>query len=79
LREEEEMFYGKNVPGWERVIRVAMGLAIIAGGLIGLPGQLAGYLLMAMGSIGIMTGFIGFCPMCALAGRRLASNQKEKR
>lgn len=41
------MFYAKNLPNWERVLRVIMG-AILA-----------------------MTGLMGFCPMCAMVGRKL--------
>ena len=65
------MIYQKNLPGWERVIRVMMGLALIVGGLFGLHGGLLGYGLVAMGAMVILTGFIGFCPACAMVGRKL--------
>ena len=41
------MFYVKNVPTWERIVRNVMG-AILS-----------------------MTGLFGFCPMCAMVGRKL--------
>jgi Protein of unknown function (DUF2892) len=72
------MFYVKNVPGWERAMRVVAGLAMIAGGLLGFKGELIGYILAAAGVVGIMTGFMGFCPMCALAGRRIEAKLREK-
>jgi hypothetical protein len=65
------MFYVKNVPGWERVLRVIAGLAMIACGLLGLKGLPIGYLLAGSGVLTMLTGFFGFCPMCAMAGRRL--------
>jgi hypothetical protein len=65
------MFYVKNVPGWERVLRAIAGLAMIACGLLGLKGLPIGYLLAGSGVVTVLTGFFGFCPMCALAGRRL--------
>jgi len=65
------MFYFKNVPGWERVLRVIAGLAMIACGLLGLKGLPIGYLLAGSGVLTMLTGFFGFCPMCAMAGRRL--------
>jgi hypothetical protein len=65
------MFYTKNVPGWERVLRVIMGLMSLAYAVMnwGVSG-----LAVAMGVMGVMlamTGLIGFCPMCAMVGRKL--------
>jgi hypothetical protein len=67
------MFYRKNLPGWERVMRSVGGVAMIAYGLLGMPGTMAGYLIAGTGTVAILTGFFGFCPMCALVGRRLPS------
>ena len=65
------MLYVKNVPGWERTVRVVAGLAMIACGLLGLKGLAIGYLIASVGGVTLLTGFVGFCPMCAMAGRRL--------
>jgi hypothetical protein len=65
------MLYRKNLPAWERAARVIGGTAMIACGLLGLPGTPVGYLIAGAGAVAIMTGFFGFCPMCAMAGRRL--------
>jgi len=65
------MFYRKNLPGWERAVRVMMGAAMIAGGLLAFKGGAIGYVIAAAGAMAALTGFIGFCPMCAMAGRRL--------
>jgi hypothetical protein len=64
------MLYVKNVPGWERAVRVVAGLAMIACGLFGLKGLPIGYLIAAVGAVTLLTGFVCFCPMCAMAGRR---------
>jgi DUF2892 family protein len=41
--------------------------------LVGLPAGLLGYAIAAGGVIAILTGFFGFCPMCAMVGRKLPS------
>jgi hypothetical protein len=70
------MFYTKNLPAWERALRVIAGLAMIACGLLGLPGTMIGYVVAGAGVIAILTGFVGFCPMCAMVGRKLKSNPR---
>lgn len=69
------MFYAKNVPAWERILRVMMGLAMIAAGLMMFGGQATGYVLAAVGAMAALTGFVGYCPMCAMVGRKLDSKQ----
>jgi uncharacterized membrane protein len=68
------MFYRKNLRGWERAMRVIGGAVMIGYGLAGLPGLPVGYLLTGTGATAILTGFFGFCPMCAMVGRRLPSS-----
>ena len=74
------MLYRKNLPGWERVMRSVGGVVMIAYGLFGMPGlpgmsgAMAGYLIAGTGVVAILTGFFGFCPMCAMVGRRLPSS-----
>jgi hypothetical protein len=68
------MLYRKNLPGWERAMRAVGGAAMIACGLLGLPGTPIGYLIAAAGVVTGMTGFFGFCPMCAMVGRRFPSS-----
>jgi hypothetical protein len=41
--------------------------------LVGLPAGPIGYAIAAGGVIAILTGFFGFCPMCAMVGRKLPS------
>ena len=63
------MFYRKNVFAWEQVVRFIAGIAMIAGGLIYLPGW-PGYLVAAGGLYTGLTGIFGFCPACAMIGRK---------
>lgn len=65
------MFFRKNLPGWERALRLAAGLMLIACGLLAFPAAPIGYALAAGGVAAILTGFVGFCPMCAMVGRKL--------
>ena len=65
------MFYQKNLPLWERGVRVMVGLAMAAAGVFGLHGGWIGYGLAAAGAMATVTGFIGFCPACAMVGRKL--------
>ena len=67
------MLYRKNLPGWERAMRTIGGVAMIAYGLLGMPGTMASYLIAGTGVVATLTGFFGFCPMCAMVGRRLPS------
>jgi Protein of unknown function (DUF2892) len=73
------MFYRRNLPGWERAMRTVGGVVMIAYGLFGMPGlpfmpgTMAGYLIAGTGAVAILTGFFGFCPMCAMVGRKLPS------
>ena len=64
------MFYRKNVFAWEQIVRFVAGAAMIAYGLIGLPGNWVGYALAAGGLYTALTGFFGFCPACAMIGRK---------
>jgi hypothetical protein len=64
------MFYVKNVPNWERVLRViAGGAASVAG--FKLLGGTAGTLVTLSAAGIVASGLVGFCPACALVGRRL--------
>ncbi len=68
-------FYVKNVPGWERVLRVVAGTAAGAFALYSFAGP-TGWLL-AGSAIGIaVSGLVGFCPMCAMVGRRLDNHKR---
>jgi hypothetical protein len=67
------MFYRKNLPGWERAIRVIAGILLIGWGLLAFPATPLGYVIAAGGATAILTSIFGFCPMCAMVGRKLPS------
>lgn len=69
------MCYVKNVPGWERVVRIVLGAVgaalsiLLLKGIVGIVG--------AVVVAGVtMSGLVGFRPACAMVGRRLAKQQK---
>jgi len=74
------MFYPKNVPNWERVIRVVFGLGLVALVLVGqstISPLVAGVAILSAVFI-ILTGFIGWCPACAMVGRKLKSQHEKQ-
>ena len=70
------MIYAKNLPGWERSIRVGVGMAVAAYAIVHFDSAL-GWAMVAVGAGAALTGFVGFCPACALAGRRLKKRSRQ--
>lgn len=66
------MFHSKNLPAWERALRVVAGLASGAFAAMNWGGSSLAVGAGVAGAVFAVTGLVGFCPMCALAGRRLA-------
>lgn len=65
------MLYVKNLPVWERLLRGAGALAMGAAALL-MPGAGPWAWLLAAGAAGaLLSGLLGFCPACALFGRKL--------
>lgn len=65
------MLYVKNVPGWERALRIALGLIGLAFAAMNWPADVLAVAVGLMGAMLALTGLIGFCPMCAMVGRTL--------
>jgi hypothetical protein len=65
------MVYLKNITTWERRLRVIAGVAAIPAGfaLHGLAPT--AYVIAASGAVAALSGALGFCPACALVGRKL--------
>jgi hypothetical protein len=64
------MLLTPNLPRWERIGRLIAGLAIIAASLMVLE-SVYRWIGVASG-VGIaLTALTGFCPACAMVGRRL--------
>jgi hypothetical protein len=70
------MLYPKNVPNPERVLRVIAGIALIGLGLSAHNLIVVG-LMLASAVFIIGTGFIGWCPACALIGRKIKANERK--
>ncbi len=70
------MLYVKNLPLWERWLRIGVGTAVAAYAVLNMGG-VWGW-VMAIGGVGAaLTGLFGFCPACALAGRRLEKRAQQ--
>lgn len=59
-----------NESGWDRIIRIVLGLAMLALGWSGFVGGPVGVLLQWLGFIPLLTGLIGWCPLYAIFGLR---------
>lgn len=77
------MIYVKNVPTFERIARILLGIGLGAcAGWVYLQlmhGALAvlfALVLLASALFVAATGFLGWCPACALVGRKLKSSQR---
>lgn len=69
------MIYVKNLPLWERLLRIGLGMAAVVYAVLMLNGTW-GWVLTASGVAAALTGVFGFCPACALAGRRLQQREQ---
>ena len=63
------MLYRKNLYSWEQMLRLIGGVAMAGGGLWFLPGW-PGYVVAAIGVATAVTGIFGYCPACAMIGRK---------
>ncbi len=63
-------FLKRNLPTWERAVRIAMGVVIGAAVFSGFTSGLVTYLAIATAATMVLTAFVGFCPACAMVGRR---------
>jgi len=68
------VFYAKNLPMLERALRITLGLGLIFLGMFYFQAGVrspAGMLSAGSGLVSVATGFLGFCPACAMLGRKL--------
>ena len=68
------MLFNRNIPSWERALRIIAGIAMAAAGFVWFSASLLGWGIAGSGIILLATGFTGYCPACAIAGRRIDSN-----
>lgn len=69
------MLYVKNVPNWERALRLIAGAMALVFAIMNWGASTVAVGAGVMGLILAMTGLVGFCPMCAMAGRKLDKRQ----
>lgn len=62
-------FFARNLPNWERALRA--GGAVVAAALAVVLASPWSWVAAASGVGLIATGLVGFCPACAMVGRRL--------
>ncbi|UUZ67883.1 DUF2892 domain-containing protein [Polaromonas sp. P2-4] len=71
------MFYlQRNLPAWERALRLGGGLVLAFVSVLWLPGGWLAWTGLASALMMGLTGIVGFCPACALAGRQPVRNTK---
>lgn len=65
------MFYVKNVPNRERALRIIIGVMGLAYAAINWNGSPMAIGSGLVGATLAVSGLFGFCPMCAMIGRKL--------
>ncbi|WP_425601515.1 YgaP family membrane protein [Dyella humicola] len=68
-------FFVKNIPSGERITRVVLAAIAAMLGIVMISHPWNWVVALACVGFGF-TGVVGFCPACALAGRRLARNSE---
>ncbi len=69
------MVYQKNVPGWERAVRIVAAVGLVGYAWAGHLPLLASAILTSAAVALVVTGFVGWCPACAMVGRRLSKGK----
>lgn len=64
------MLYRKNVGSKESLVRLVGGLLMVAVSLALVGTTPLGLVLAASGLVGVLTGLFGYCPACAMLGRK---------
>jgi hypothetical protein len=64
------MFYRKNVGAKERAVRAVAGVVMVVGSLMLIGTTPLGLVAAGSGVCFALTGLVGFCPACALVGRK---------
>jgi hypothetical protein len=71
------MLYPKNVPNIERMLRIVMGIVMVGVALLGNVSLPIAGLLIASAAFVAITGFVGWCPACAMVGRKIKQSQSK--
>ena len=66
------MFYLKrNLPTWERIVRLAAAILLATGAFAWMPSHWPTWIGWAAAAGMAATALAGFCPACAIVGRRI--------
>ncbi|OYV01718.1 MAG: hypothetical protein CFE45_03620 [Burkholderiales bacterium PBB5] len=60
----------RNLPGWERLLRLAIAATLAGLAVLGLTTGWATVAVLAAAAGTAITALAGFCPACAMVGRR---------
>lgn len=71
------MLYRKNLPLWERVLRATLGVALIVYVALFASSLLPVGIAVCSGLVLAITGMFGYCPMCAIAGRKFIDSSEQ--
>ena len=55
-----------NEAGWDRILRIVLGLVMLVLGWGGFVGGVWGVVLQWLGFVPLLTGLIGWCPLYSL-------------
>ena len=67
------MLYRKNIYAWEQIVLIVLSLAVVAYALVSMPAGLLSYGIAISAAVFALTGVFGWCPACAMVGRKLKS------
>ena len=70
--------YRKNIRQWEQWSRVVAGAAMVVAALA-VASLLGKVLLVGGGTFMVVTGFVGWCPACAMIGRSIEDADRVRR
>jgi len=70
------VYFRHNLPGWERAMRVVAGILLIGLAIVFSASQSVMWGGLAVGVVLVGTGLVGFCPICAMVGRRPVTDNK---
>ncbi len=66
-----------NEAGWDRIVRVALGVVILYLGWSGITDGGLGTVFKFLGFVPLVTGLVGWCPLYAMLGFRTNGKSRE--